>query len=178
VSLLLENPWPALAIGGLATCILIGGLVRTGRRGLLYAIIGIVLLTAVAVAVEQFVVTPSEEIAATLRQIARDIESNDPERVVQHVADQAAALRSEVRRLMPQIVIHEARVKRNLRVDFRSNPSEAAATARFNAVALVSDRNGLSPRRLSPWFFIVEFRRENGRWKVLAYERRDPREGL
>ena len=67
---LFENPWIILIVGGMMLAMLVGGLIQTGARAILWAIAATALLTIIMVFVERSVVTPREEIGALLREIA------------------------------------------------------------------------------------------------------------
>ncbi|HEY6563114.1 MAG TPA: hypothetical protein VIY86_01335, partial [Pirellulaceae bacterium] len=117
------------------------------------------------------------QIARLLREIAVDIESNDVARVVRHISGTTPELVAQVQRLMPKYEFHVAKVKSNLEIEWNRPDQPTAVEARFNAVFRVSERRGQLRHLLSPWFFIVRFVREDGTWKAISYERRDPREG-
>jgi hypothetical protein len=127
---------------------------------------------------ERSVVTLREEVSAVLHTIAADIESNDLPRIVRHVSRTAPELRREAGRYVPRYTFHRVTVKRNLEVQRPPDDPQNHIVATFNAVFLVSEQRGDLRNILSPWHFIVQFVREDGTWKVVAYERRDPREGI
>ncbi|MEZ6101984.1 MAG: hypothetical protein R3E01_23870 [Pirellulaceae bacterium] len=92
MSVLLDSPW-MVGIGGLAlSTMLFGGLIKTGDRRILWGIVGVVALTVVMLLIERMVVTSREEIAATIRLIAVDLESNDVDRVAAHISATAPEL--------------------------------------------------------------------------------------
>jgi hypothetical protein len=174
--LFLENPLPVIAIGLLTVAILLSGFFKTGRVSILWAIAAVMGMTAALLAVEHFVRTPKEEIEGTLQGIAGDLARNDLSRVVSHISRTAPELRGEAERILPRLEIERATVKRNLECEFHGG-DPPRATARFNAVLVVSDRRGGIRNQYSPFFFIVDFVFEDGTWKVVRYERHDPRHG-
>ena len=176
---LVENPLPILAMGGISVAILISGLLKTGRTSLVYAIALVILLTVGLVFVERAVVTTREEIAATLQQIAADLESGNATVITSHIANDADQLRRRAERILPDAVFHQVKIKRNVEISAREQAGLAEAlTASFNAVVVVSERDGFGDRHHVPSFFVVEFVRQDGCWKVRDYDRRDPREGI
>ena len=75
---------------------------------------------------------------------------------------------------MGRVVIKEVRIKRNLKVTIRPDSRPPRAEASFNAVVVGQDTYGQVGNRPYPRFFIVDFRKEDGRWKVEGYEIRLP----
>jgi hypothetical protein len=124
------------------------------------------------------ILTPREQMYHVLRTIAADLETNDVNRIIRHISSTVPHLIDHARRIVPQYVIHQATVKENLVVEFTPPSIPERAIAGFNAVFRVSEANGSIKNLLSPWYFIVEFVWEDGRWRAVRYERRDPREGV
>jgi hypothetical protein len=175
---ILERPLPILFLGVVLVAVLVGGLVQTGRRWLVPAIGGAVLLTAGMLILERLVVTPAEQVAATLREIAAHIERNDVDAVVESISPGRPALRQEARRHMSLVRISDVTIKANLRVEVLGDRNPPLAEARFNAVIRGTDRAGQLGTQIYPRYFIVNFRQEDGRWRVRGYEMKDPREGF
>jgi hypothetical protein len=175
---ILERPLPILFLGVVLVAILVGGLVQTGRRWLLLAIGAAVLLTAGMLVLERLVVTPAEQVEATLRRIADDIARNDVEAVIASISPGRPELRQEARRHMNLVTISDVTIKANLRVQVLSDRNPPLAEARFNAVIRGTDRAGQLGTRIYPRFFVVNFRQEDGQWRVRGYAMHDPREGL
>lgn len=175
---LFENPLPIITVGLLTTAILLGGLVKTGRFGLLYASGATLVVTLALVIAEWLVVTRSEEVEATLAQISTDLEHNNLPAVLGHISASSNDVYSDAQRILPCIVVKRVKIKRNLTIEIGGNDTDPTATARFNVVIVASEKKGLVENQHSPWFFVVDFRRENSRWKVVSYQRHDPREGI
>jgi hypothetical protein len=176
--LLFENPWPIAIIGGLLAAMLTGGLLRTGRIALLWAILAVLGLTLAGVLIERRVVTPTEEVELTLHNIAAELEANEIEGVVAYIASTAPELKREARSRLRDVTIEEVKIKRNLSIVLSAGSEPNRATARFNVVIVGTDKAGALGRRQGAWFFVVQFRKEKGIWRVESYEQRDPREGL
>jgi hypothetical protein len=76
-----------IVVIGIVLGVIVGALwTASGRLEWLYALGAVVAFTLVWLLVERLVVTDREAIRATLLEIARDVQSNDVERVVKHVA--------------------------------------------------------------------------------------------
>ena len=58
---------------------------QTGYRWLLHATLGVAALTVGLLLLERWVETEPEQIEATLRRIARDVERNDLDAILSHV---------------------------------------------------------------------------------------------
>ena len=178
MNLLFENPWPFVATGALLTVILTSGLLRTGRIALLWAILGVLVLTIGLFSLERSVVTPAEEVEMTLHAIAAELEANNIEGVVGYIASSAPQLEKIARSRLRDVTIEAVKIKRNLRIDLSPGRAPNLATARFNVVIAGVDKAGTLGRRQGAWFFVVNFRKEQGGWRVESYEEMDPREGL
>jgi len=83
MSWLFETPWPAIAIGVLATAMAAGAAAH-GPPGAAARDVAIILLTIGAVVLERWVVTDREQVDATLHEIARLVESNDVDAVLRY----------------------------------------------------------------------------------------------
>ena len=166
----LESPIPALALGSVVFAGLAVGLLQTGNRKFLYGLVMIALLTVGGILIERTVVTPREEVGSMLNALAADLESNDANAVVQHVSSTSKSLRDEAVRLLGEIVVDSAVVKRNLEVDVH----QTAAEARFNGVIVATDKSGVVRRQLYPRFFVLKLRKEDGQWRVSQYEHHPP----
>ena len=178
MSFFFENP-ARLALSGialLATCLWMAR--TTGRRPWYVATFAIMCLGCALLFVERQVVTLREAINGVLNEIADDLQTNDVERVLRHVSPTRTDLQRQTRQWLPRYRIHQARVKSNLQVDRVPEGNGNIVRARFNAVFLVSETRGEIRNLLSPWYFIVDFAAEDGTWRVVRYERHDPREGL
>lgn len=170
-----ESPWLIAALGTLLAVMLVAGLVKTGRLSLLWAALGTLALTAGLVALERAIVTTREEVAITLDMIADQMQRGAYDEVLGHIASESVSLRRTAERLLPQLEFHEVRVKRNLQLEIE-DPQHLTAT--FNAVMVVSERNGTADRQHVPSFFKVQFLREGDTWKVTDVMRSDPRDGM
>ncbi len=178
MNLFFENPWPIVATGTLLTVILTSGLLRTGRIALLWAILGVIGLTIALFFLERSVVTPTEEVEMALHEIAAELEANNIEGVIGYIASSAPQLEKIVHSRLRDVTIEQVKIKRNLRIELSSGREPNLATARFNVVIAGVDKARMLGRRQGAWFFVVNFRKEQGDWRVESYEERDPRAGL
>jgi len=176
---LMENPY-TIVLGGLAlVVILIAGLLKTGRKSLLYAAVGVVVATIGLFVLERTTITPREEVRATLHLIAHELEQNNVEGVLAYVSDSLPKLKQEARSRMDEVEVTEVDIKRNLTIDIIEAKGMQIAEARFNCVIRAKVKRFSDTPQTLPRFFIVRFREDaNGRWRVRNYEMNDPRQGL
>ena len=177
MSVLLEQPIPVLVIGVLVVAAMLFALLQTGNRRFLYLAAFAFVVCAGLLVVERMVVTPTEEIELTLNRIARDLESNDSDRILSHLTDGNASVRDHAEHALRLVEIHRVSVKPNLRVSF-TDTAQTRATATFNAVVVGSERKGNFRNQTSPSFFVVEFQKQADRWRVASYERHPPTRGM
>jgi hypothetical protein len=123
---------------------------------------------------DYLIITDEELVTATLHRLARDLEANDAEAVLEHISAASPQLRAEAKTQLGRFVFHSAVVKRNLDVTVSSDRTPPVAEARFNGVADVSDRVGLVTKARVARYFIVNLRKEDGRWRISRYEDLDP----
>jgi hypothetical protein len=127
---LLESPWLALAVGGLAVAV--AGAVFLARRdgASLFALAGVALLTAGMFLVERWVVTERERVEESVVGILTAIESNDVAAVLDWVDPAAKRVQAEVKRLMPEIDVQQTGTMGRIDVGLSdaANPTTAQTT--------------------------------------------------
>lgn len=180
---IMEQPLTIAFVGLLITAALFGGLIQTGKKFLLYAAIGSVVITALMLVIERTTLTPREAVRATLHVIADDLERNDVEAVVAHVSSGRAELQEEARRRLDEIEVVDVDIKRNLKIDVLSAKGMDVAEATFNCVIRLKPKatryqDFLNDKRPIPRFLKVRFKLEDGDWRVRDYEMSDPRDGI
>lgn len=177
---LMEQPLIIVGVGSMLVAVLVGGLLQTGKHILLYAAVGVVLLTIGLLGLERSVLTPREAVKATLHVIAHDLEQNDVEAILTHISEHRAELRKQAKREMERWEIVKVDIKRNLKVEVVSERGMDVAEAKFNCIVEVKARRGITAggEFRSPLFFQVQFKKENDQWRIRSYEMSDPREGI
>lgn len=178
MKLLFENPYPLAAIGGLMLVMLAGGFLQTQKKQLLLGMLAVALLIAGLFIIEQFVITPGEEVAMTLHEIAADLEINNLDGVIRHISESSPQLERDARGRLRGVTLERVKIKRNLKIEVTPPSNPQTANARFNCVVVGSDKGGMMGKRHGAFFFDVNLRKEQGKWRVSAYEMKDPREGM
>lgn len=171
MTMLVENPWPAIVIGGIVEAILIGMLFVTGR---LRTVVWMAVAAAIAggfVLLEHFVVTDREQIETNLFEIAAAIERGDAQTVVGHISPSATRTIDRAR-FAVSLRPAEVRISSDLKIVVRDefDPPEADATG---TVTVVGSRRyaGAVPVQVA-----VYFRKVDGVWLISGHE--EPRLGL
>ena len=180
MTLLLENPMPAMIVGGLTAAILGGGWLQTGRKWLLYLMIAVMLLTVGAVIMERTVVTDREQITTTLHQIAALIERNEIDAAVDYAYSGAPEVRSAAQAELVRYEFSDVDIKRNLEIQVYPDEKPPRAVAEFNVTVQLSTRGGqfqITDRRIPRYVEVTFYREENGAWRVGAYAHDEPTRG-
>ena len=170
-----ENFWGIGAAGILLALGLLLVLVQTGKWIWFIAAAITAILTLALLVVEIRTVTLREEIAATLTEIALDLESNNAQKILRHISPNRPDLEKHVQKILPRIVFQRATVKSNLTIEPVPGATPPQITARFNAVLIASDRRAGLENQFAPFLFEVDFERVGDDWKATRYEHHDPR---
>lgn len=167
MSWLLEDVRPLLLAGLLIEGLLVAFFVQTGRMATFIPIVAVLGLMVIAVAVEHFVVTDKEQIAATLDEIAAALKQNDGQAVMRHIDPRAVEMRRRVDSAIGLVVIREAQY-RDLNVTSQpGNPP--TATAEFIGHVAFTDPKQRTPYKRYLRRFRVSFRKEGSRWVITDY---------
>ena len=180
MTLLLENPVPAMIVGGLTAAILGGGWLQTGRKWLLYLMVAAILLTVGAVIMERTVVTDREQITVTLHQIAALVERNEVDAAVDYVYSGAPEVRSAAEAELARYEFSAVDIKRNLEIQVYPDEKPPRAVAEFNVTVQLSTRGGqfqITDRRIPRYVEVTFYQEENGAWRVGAYAHDEPTRG-
>lgn len=175
---MLENPLPAILIGGVLTAALAGGWLQTGRRSLVYGMVAMILLTIGAVVLERAVKTDREKITATLYTIAGFVESNDISEALKFAHSGSPEVHAQAAAELPLYDFTEVSIKRNLKIEVLPGQSPREAKATFNVMVILSSRDGALTNFRVPRYVEVTMRQEaDGAWRVAAYQHFDPQRG-
>ena len=171
---LLEEPFLIVFVTVVAVAILLGALIQTGRPSALAAIVAVFALCGAALIVERVVVTDREAVVATLGQIARDLEQNNPSVVAAHIASTAPDLQQTTQSRLARVMIKKADVKGKPEVTIYSQGNVRFAEADLKGLVVGDDQKGFVQDFKYFRRFLVRFRHEDGAWKVYEYEEESP----
>jgi hypothetical protein len=162
---LFEQSLLLVVLGTIAVVVLGFTWLQTGRRPLLYAALACVVLTVCGVLIGRWVVTDREAIDAVLRQMAREVERNDLDAVLQHVHSQSPQIRARASAEFPQYQFESVSIKSNLQitVDQAKNPPEAVAKFNVLVVGSLRDQSIQHSRALR---YVVVSHVSKGRWPL------------
>ncbi len=171
---LFETPTYILSFGGLTTACLLGGWIQLRHRRLAYLTVISILLTGCLLLVEQYVVTPLEEVEITLQQIAKDLESNRLSRVVQHIHSKAPDIRQMAETEFSNYHFERVSIRGKIEIQIDTSTEPYQAETKFNVVAVGRlSRDGAETLRV-PRLVTVTFLKEGKHWKAVGYEHRPP----
>src|SRR5262245_17270393 len=137
-----EDPTPPLVLGTLIASIAAFLLIKTGHRAALWALIGTVVATIAAVVANVMIVTPREEVLATLEEIRTKVEANDPPQLLQFIHPSAIELRNRAQYDLANLTVESAKMN-----DLKVLVSEGGkgATADFIGVVDFANSGGRLP---------------------------------
>lgn len=169
---LFENPIPALATGSILTALAVTSLWQTGRKLFLALAVLCALLTAGLFVMEALIVTPGEVIADRVHALAADLERNQPAPILAYISRRSPDLLEYAQRVLSEVTIRDAVVKRNLKIQV--TPDRGLATATFNAVVVLdAPKHDLANYRHAR-VFVLNFRFEEGQWMISDFHEDSP----
>ncbi len=167
----LESPWYLLCIGGVVLLAFAAGWFQTGERRLLYGVALGLLIAVGGLALERAVETDREALARAIHGMARDVQNNDVDAVIEHILFTEDDIKQYVRNRMSEYHFTRVDIKPNLdlALDMQRVPPKAIAT--FNVVVEVENL-----RRPQPMFVVLTLAEHEGRWRVRDVDVRAPHE--
>jgi hypothetical protein len=150
----------------------------SGRKELLYALGAVVALTIAMLIVERVVVTDREAIRTKLAEIARDVQANDHQRVLSHIAKSNPSLVQEAQTELQRYDFTECRVTKIHKTDVDSSAEPRSAIVEFNVrVSGKFSESGFEASGTYPrWVQLHMVLEEDGQWRVENYEHDAPQQ--
>ena len=168
MDILLENPIPIIAVGGL--CTLTAGIICYSRRTLasLSALLLVLLATLAFLAVERMIVTDREQIETGVYAVMDAIEQNDNVGVLQWVDPVAGALvRADAEVLMPMMNIETANAAGTVVITLEGDDPQVGV-ARFRGFLNGSLKSGGA--RVAFFDDVeVHWRKVSDDWRIVSY---------
>lgn len=169
---LMQEPLMIAALGVVTVAMLFGGLVKTGNKKLIFAILGAVLLFGGLLVAEHFVVTDEESVEKALEQIITDVESGDLDKILAHAVDPSPAER-EARTDFRAVDDLQVDVTKIHKIEIDSDAQPTVAEVEFNAVA-----ESALFRQIPFWVRITLHKEGDANWRVYEYEYDRPNRGF
>lgn len=175
MTLLLENPLPIVFVG-IALEAVLGVVFVNTRRGLVVlAMIGVLLLVLGGVALEWAIVTPKEEVEATLDGVADTLEANDLSRLLSdYIHPDAGVTRSRAAFALGLVEVSRAKMN-SLEVTVNKLTSPPSAEARFRGVVYFRSKVEQIPYDYYTAEFTVELRQQGDRWLITNHAEKEGR---
>lgn len=178
---LLEQPLAVVILGVVLGLGLGVGWTSTGRKEWLFGLAAVIVLTIAGLIIEQAIVTDREAVEATLIELARDVQSNNHQAVLRHIAADATEVQREAAAELPNYRFDECRITKVHGIDVDASLEPRSAVVEFNVVANGSFREGgfeLSGQQVYRWVQLHLVREPDGQWRIQRYQHRDPQEFL
>jgi hypothetical protein len=170
---------PIILIGVILVVMLGTGWAKTGRREILYALVGVVVLCAIVLGVQRLVVTDGERVLAALHQIAADVERNDLKAVLGHIHSRAKRILDEAESEFPRYRFKEVKITRIREVIAKPKFVPPQVIVQFSVVVTGSDAEGIIGEQPVPRYVEATFEKDDdGVWRVSHYEHFPPQQSI
>jgi hypothetical protein len=165
-----ENPLPLVLLGVIVEAMLAVVLARTGKRSVLWGMIGLAVFVIGAVVLERYIVTPREELRAALEEVRAIVAANDPPALLKRIDtnQEVARLRNQVQRDLANVTVTEAKITELREEDIKVN-GDRAKMKFIGSVDLKAAGSLNSPPHIV-LKFDVAWRKQDGVWIVTAAE--------
>jgi hypothetical protein len=164
-----ENPTPPVVLGTLIAALLAFVLFKTGSRPALWALIGTAVATIAVVVANVLIVTPREEVTATLEEIRQQMQANKPPELIKYIDPGAIELRNRAQYDLQSLTVESAKIN-DLKILI--GESGTSAKAEFIGVVDFANSGGRLPYTHFVLSFKVDLRKVDGRWLVTGAEYR------
>lgn len=150
--------------------------VQTGRNAFLYSIGGVVALAIVLLIVEKSIETDAEKVRKLVVQIAADVQSNDPQRVVQHIVSTRPELKRQAEREMKNYQFSNVTIGKIHQVQERPDKQPPQVVIDFNVTVggTFGGGYGVSGDGFRRWIRLTFWKDTDGEWRIADYHHDDP----
>lgn len=171
LELLLESPVTIGLVGSILSIATFYAWVQSGSRPFLWTSIGLLLGTLALVLLSLVIDTDREVLRRFIYETARELESNQYQKVIAKIHPQATGELQDARVRLPEIRFTTARVKSIHKMDVTRHRTGVNATVTMNVYVEVEygDRQGKAPR----WIQLM-LEQSQGKWKIVSFEHREP----
>jgi hypothetical protein len=173
---LFEQPLIIVVLGVLLCVGLGAAWSASGRKELIYAMATVLGLMLAGLVVERLVLTDREAIHATLREIARDVKSNNRRAVLRHLHSSVPDLKKKAEAEMPRYQFTECRVTKIHTTEIDAHTEPRSAIVEFNVIASGTFKaEGFEVTDTIPrWVQLHMLREKDGRWTIVDYKHDSP----
>lgn len=151
--------------------------VMSGHKALLYGLVGAAVVAALLLVVERMVITDREAIETTLQQMARDVASNQPAKVTQHISSSAPLLQQKATTELPNYKFDSMRITKVHKIEVHADRQPRTATVEFNVVAEGTFKEGsdvFADTKIPRWVQLELVKEADEQWRIRDYEHDEP----
>jgi hypothetical protein len=176
MSMFYDQPVWIVVFGIISVAILAVIWAQTGRNGWLYAAGGVFALTLALLGLERYLVSDTEALRATVRQIAADVAKNNPQLVYPHLHSAATGLRQKADAEIPNYEFTECTVTRVyvLEVDETKSPLEGRVEFMVRVSGSFSYQGAGANGTFLRYVTLFFGKEADGKWRIKDYQHRDP----
>jgi hypothetical protein len=170
-TLLVEQPWIVGTIGTIVSLVTLYGWLQTGNANALRAGVGLAILTIVLVLFNIWTVSDSEVIENWVSDVARELQSNQVDKVSARIHPQASDRVMARKQLLNQIRFSALRVTKIHSIEVKKIGAFHGATVRMNVFAegSLSGMEGKVARWIS-----LQLEKAGEKWLVMDIEDQEP----
>ena len=173
--ILLEQPLTVGITGGALAALALVVWYQTRQKPILYAALGLVVLTIAAVSLSLQIETDRERIRSILTQTANNLETGDYEAVYAAIHPNAAENLLRAKRMLPTLKFEDARITTVKDISINHTTKPATAVAQFNIAAKIAAFGRVTQVRQ---FVKAYFMERDGKWLVRDIEYFEPTAGF
>ncbi|MFO0012521.1 MAG: hypothetical protein ACK553_07255 [Planctomycetota bacterium] len=171
LEVLLESPVTIGVVGAIVTIAALFTWLHTRVKGLLPLGIATAIATIILVTIGILFDTDKEILRRFVYETARELESNQYQKVLEKIHPQASVEMQEVRLRLPDIRFESARIKAIHAIDVKRHRSGLSATMKMNVFVEVEygDRRGRAPRAAE-----LTLEQVDGKWMIVDFQQFEP----
>jgi hypothetical protein len=162
----LESPWPIITVGIVLEAILAVMLFTTRRGVLLWAVVGVLVLTGGGVLVERLVVTEREQVEMALDDGIAALKSNQLDRVLTVLAPTATDTRRQVEWGYGLVEITGVSLH-NIQIEVNDLTSPPTAEVGCDVVIYFRGKSNTITHDRWPGHFTMHYEKHGDRWLVV-----------
>jgi ketosteroid isomerase-like protein len=173
MSWLFDQPISIAAAGTAVVFLLVVAWVQTGRNAFLFSSGGAAVLCVLLLILERNVITPREEVEATVYELAQLVERNDVDAIVKNFVRSKPEWATKAKQELPRYTFTEARVTQihHIAMNLQHQPPEAVVEMN---VSVSGSFEQFASGTYLRWLKVTFWKEDDGRWRVVEYEHAEP----